>query len=70
MLISRVEVDYIDLSSLRLIRGIQKYSRNHDTCNAKKDGEYALFVHSNQVASGSVNGYGLKELWLPKLTGN
>jgi len=77
VLISRFSGNLIDFSSLRLIRGNELYLDPPEACKgtagralnqsslAANVREYALRVVSNS----GFNGNGLKELWLPNLTG-
>jgi len=82
VIISRAFVDRINLSSLRLIRGITKYIENNDatacggrnraksnlgTTTKPKSPKYSLIVEFND--NENLPPHYLKELWMPKLTG-
>ena len=85
ILISRFSGNYIDLSSLRLIRGRTLYQYPPQACkgtaaiaksqqtnngqlNALENSKhFALYVVGNKASNMEI--YGLKELWMPNLTG-
>ncbi|XP_076823568.1 epidermal growth factor receptor-like isoform X3 [Clavelina lepadiformis] len=74
VLISRVSVHHIDLSSLYLIRGIEQYHKDStvvacrektiNTTTSDSSKLYSLYVKDNEGPPNKA----LRELWLPKLT--
>ena len=72
VIIGRNSGKYIDLSSLRLIRGFEKNKKTVVACKGTanvrnlttESEEYALYIADNKRDES-----GLEEIWMPHLTG-
>lgn len=69
VLVSRITGYYIDLSSLRLIRGNEPISSPQQFCSQPIKNTNLVESYSLYVFDNSEDGAGLRELWMPNLSG-